>query len=331
MKKEKLSIRFVNKTDERICLTCKTTESIAVKELFRIGSFYFLYTFSYRAQKKPTSTLREIDEKEFLQRSRELKQERPHRSIEKWSDGKYSYKLDCEPLKWEKEVPAADCIFLTEDNPLKEVYDSVVSEASMREAEEKAHIEDEKKAYARKCGALAHKYGVDYVNVMRLGADKGKIVQFQESYRRAIEKSRTLPLSEQRKIYSTLFEKDKNNKPIGGREARRQILDTLGVKYFDADVTLMVFPKWKQELAMRLEEYIQSSIKLARYNAVNLDYEERKQMYEDLTSSRRSNIRAALQLLGVDVAAININKYPLSNIRRALAATTLGLETEREG
>ena len=138
-------------------------------------------------------------------------------------------------------------------------------------------------------------------------------------------------MAEQRKIYTTLFEKDKNNKPIGGREARRQILEMLGVKYFDADVTLMVFPKWKQELAMRLEEYIQSSTKLARHNAVNQDYETRKQMYEDLTSNRRSNIRAALQLLGVDVAAININKYPLSNIRRALAATTLGLETEREG
>lgn len=214
----------------------------------------------------------------------------------------------------------ADCIFLSEDNPLKEIHDAVVSEASVRKAQTEAYDREEKYEYARKCGGLGRKLGIAYVNVMRLGPEKGKLMKFKESYERAIAKAKNMKLSELRGFYADLFRR--------GRASRKQAMDTLGIQYFEADVNLLVLTELEQAMSERLDAYVAESVKQAKNNAANADYPTRQRMYDDLMGSSRRQKKDVLTELGVNVDAIDLNKYPLSEIKRALAAT-LGCEMER--
>ena len=134
MKTEKLFISFAVKIDETVRFSCRTTSNnnIADKEIFRVNGYYFFYVFN-RTEKVNTYSLREITEKEFYARRSEFLKLRPHKAVSEWTDGKNKFSVkNYYNGTWKRNVPAADCIFLSEDNPLKEIHDAVVSEASVR-------------------------------------------------------------------------------------------------------------------------------------------------------------------------------------------------------
>lgn len=322
MKTEKLFISFAVKIDETVRFSCRTTSNnnIADKEIFRVNGYYFFYVFN-RTEKVNTYSLREITEKEFYARRSEFLKLRPHKAVSEWTDGKNKFSVkNYYNGTWKRNVPAADCIFLSEDNPLKEIHDAVVSEASVRKAQTEAYDREEKYEYARKCGGLGRKLGIAYVNVMRLGPEKGKLMKFKESYERAIAKAKNMKLSELRGFYADLFRR--------GRASRKQAMDTLGIQYFEADVNLLVLTELEQAMSERLDAYVAESVKQAKNNAANADYPTRQRMYDDLMGSSRRQKKDVLTELGVNVDAIDMNKYPLSEIKRDLAAT-LGCEMER--
>ena len=146
MKTEKLFISFAVKIDETVRFSCRTTSNnnIADKEIFRVNGYYFFYVFN-RTEKVNTYSLREITEKEFYARRSEFLKLRPHKAVSEWTDGKNKFSVkNYYNGTWKRNVPAADCIFLSEDNPLKEIHDAVVSEASVRKAQTEAYDREEK-------------------------------------------------------------------------------------------------------------------------------------------------------------------------------------------
>ena len=320
---EKIFISFAVKIDETVRFSCRTTgnNNIAEKEIFRMGGFYFFYVFN-RTERLNTYSLREISKDEFYNRKREFMNLRPNSATSEWVDkanNSFSVKNYYNGY-WKRNVPAQDCMFITDNNPLKEIYDAVLSESAMRKAQNVAFDKEEKYEYARKCGGMGRKLGIAYVNVLRIGPEKGKLMKFKESYERAIKKSASMSLAECRELHNDLFRR--------GRASRKKAMDDLGIQYFDVDVNLLALDEMEKHLLERLNAYMEESVRTAKINLAQADYATRQQIYEALMNSNRRQKKEAMTQLGIDVAAIDISKYPLSDIKRALAAT-LGLETER--
>ena len=99
----------------------------------------------------------------------------------------------------------------------------------------------------------------------------------------------------------------------------------LGVEFFDADVVMMDFKELEELIDKPLEKYGSDSLELAIENAVNLPYDERKEIFDMFLNASRATKRAILQRLGVDVAAIDFSCYPISRIKHALQSS-LGLD-----
>ncbi len=315
-------ICFKVKTDEVVRFQCRTTSNnnLADKDLISFNGFYFIYVFN-RNEKTGTYSLRQIDKDEFIARKNEWLQYRPRKYSEEWTDGKNKFMVrNYYEATWRRDVPAADCIFFDSDSPLKDIYEAVMADVSRQKEQNEAYNQEEKYQYARKCGGLGKKLGINYVNVMRIGPEKGKLMKFKESYERAIREVKGMSLPQLRKMHTDLFR--------SGRAHRKQAMEKLGIQYFAADVNLLVLKELEDAMQKRLDDYILESVKRATSHAINCDYQTRKQMYDDLMSSSRKQKKEILSELGVNVDAIDVNKYPLSEIKRALAAT-LGSELER--
>ena len=319
-KTKNLFIKFHVNIDECVRFTSETKDHshLAIKDVFRVNGYYFYYVYN-RNEKLRTHSLREINEEEFKTRRRELLNI-PPKGVNRWMDDKNTFSIGHYYTGyWERGIPASDCIFITKNNPLQEVHEAVLCEASIRKYQEDKHEKAEKYEYARKCGGLGRKLGIAYQNALRIGPEKGKLMQFKESYERAIKSAEEMSLAEARQTYNSL---------LLGRNSRKLTLDKLGIKYFDVDVNLLDLTELENLLGKRLESYATESIKLAKQNAANADYATRQRMYDDLMGSSRRQRREVLKELGVEVDALDLNKYPLSEIKRVLAAT-LGLDVER--
>lgn len=320
--KEKLFISFTIKIDETVRFSCRTTNNsnIAEKEIFRVGGYYFFYVFN-RTERLNTYSLREISKEEYYDRRRELLNFRPTSKTYEWVDKSNSFSVkNYYNGYWKRTVPAQDCIFITENNPLKEIYDAVISESSVRKAQNDAFDREEKYEYARKCGGMGRKLGIAYVNVLRIGPEKGKLMKFKESYERAIKAAESMSLEKARELHNDLFRR--------GRASRKAAMDALQIEYFDTDVNLLVLDELEEKLSARLNAYTEESFRIAKANLAQADYATRQKIYDALMNSNRRQKKEAMAQLGINVAALDLSKYPLSDIKRALAAT-LGLETER--
>ncbi len=292
----------------------------AVKEIFRIDNYYFFYVFN-RSNGKNTYSLREITEKEYNLRREEILQQRPAPGTSKWRDKQCSYSVyHFYNREWQRSIPAGDCIFITKDNPIKDVCDAVTSEALIRDKQENEQLKAEKREYAKQCGGLAHRLGIEFINVLQLKPIKGKLMKFKESYERAIQKCSKMSLSEQKQMYKNLF--------LEGRDKRKKAMDALEINYFEADVSRLNLKELEELLLNNLSKYEKESATQALQNAINADYDTRARLYEALMKGNSTAKQSALQELGVNVDAIILKKYPLSEIKRALAST-LGYETER--
>lgn len=84
----------------------------------------------------------------------------------------------------------------------------------------------------------------------------------------------------------------------------------------------------EEPMQKKLDNYIKNSVQIAVRHAALLDYDARKEMYNNITSTSRDRRRKALSELGIEVQVIDINRYPFTDLKRTLAAT-LGLEFEK--
>lgn len=313
----KIYVNFVIRNDEAIRLECRSGANTAVKEIFNIKDKFFFFYVMNRNKDTNTLSLREITAEEYTARKAELLSSRPDAQTKEWQEDGNSYALKIFRFgTWRRNMPAEDCIFITEDNPVRELAESVMAQvASKREAEETLDRET-KTEYARKCGGLAHRLGISFKNVLRIGPEKNKLMSFQSSYQRALVRAQALSLKEQRRLYDLL-----NN----GRKTRKEALDLLDIEYFDVDVNLLDLSELIQNLWNSLSAYSEDSVKQAIRNGSEMDFATRQSVYDKLSHNSRELKRQGLAELGVEVEVIEFKRYPIARIRRALAAT-LGME-----
>lgn len=102
------------------------------------------------------------------------------------------------------------------------------AEAKKNEAEALEH-----KKYAKECGLVARRLGINFVNVLRLGyEDENKLIAFQKAMERAKQIVEASPADLRDVIYHEVME--------CGRDRRKAELASLGV-VVDADVNYMRF------------------------------------------------------------------------------------------
>lgn len=313
----KIYVNFEIKTDEAIRLEVRNGGNVAEKEIFDVdGRFFFFYHMN-RSKKAQTFSLREINKEEYLMRKKELLSQRPDNQSRNWIVGDNLYALKIfHNGRWKRNMVISDCIFLTKDNPLKELCDSVSAQVTSVQEKEVALDKQAKTEYAKKCGYFSNKLGINYTNVLRIGPDREKLLQFRKSYNEAVLNVAIMPLKEQRRIYVELN---------ANRLARRGIMEELKILFFEADPKLMDLSELVETLEKNLAKYAEESFNEAIKVASEMDYDERKKLLEKLLSNARELKRQALRELGVDVDAIDFRRYPIFQLRNEVAAT-LGID-----
>lgn len=107
--------------------------------------------------------------------------------------------------------------------------------AEYREAEAKKNEAEalEHKKYAKECGLVARRLGVNFINVLRLGyEDENKLMAFQKAMQRAKQMIEASDTNLQDHLYHEIME--------CGRYRKKEALASLGV-VVDADVNYMRF------------------------------------------------------------------------------------------
>lgn len=313
--KTKTFINFVIDTSEAVRLECQNGYNRAEKELFIVDEeFYFFYAMN-RNKRTQTISLREISKEEYYARKAELLNCRPANGAKEWTNGNSRYALKFFYYgTWKRSVPTDDCIFLSE-NKLKDLRDSVIAQLSLQQDEDLKLDREAKTEFARKCGYLSHKLDISFTNALRIGPDREKLREFKESYQQAILTAQASSLQEQNELLSLLN---------GGRKTRIKALDSLGIKYFDADINLMDFSELQQTLKAPLIAYGEESVKQAIQTALAMDPEQQRSVLENLQQNSRALKRETLRTLGVNVELIEFKHYPIDQIRKELM-TSLGI------
>ena len=314
-------INFEFKVDEKVEFHCKKNGDISSCEidLFRIENTCFLYLCN-KNQKARTSSLREISREEFELRKKELLTRRPEKHLQNWCDdvGNILSLKTFAQSQFCRTLAYGACIFLTE-NPLKSLVDAVIESTTLQEEHRSSVDRQAKKEYAQRCGAISNRYGVSFVNVLRIGPDVVNVKKFKEAYENLCKNVTGLPPARQRQIYDAFFRGD-------GRKVRENIMNELSIPFFGADVNSMEFIELEQILKESLSEYIDDYEKYALENCDDLTYDQALEIYENLLLNNRSKKREALSALGIDIECININTFNTLRIQERLTKI-LGIKT----
>ena len=130
-----------------------------------------------------------------------------------------------------------------------------------------------------------------------------------------------MSVAEQYRLYTGL-------KPTHDRSARKDTIISLGIKFFEADVKRLNLCELETVLGKTVENYKQESVQTAIANGIARSHDERESLYNRMISTSREEKRKILTELGVDINAIELNRYSLSPIKHAIAAT-LGIDMEK--
>ena len=312
--------------NESVRYQCRSFDrtQISDKEIFSIDNYYFFYLYN-RNGKITTFSLREISKAEFETRKAEFLPRHPNyhttQQYGEWKEGNKEFFVGhYKNCPWEKAMPLEDCIF-TSESILKKIYDDKCKEIAMQQYYSEEIDKNYRYEYARKCGALAKKHNIAFENAMRIGPNDDNLLEFKYSYNEAIKKLQNQSLSELRKLHILIFRR--------GRTSRKNGLDMLGIKYFDADVNLLNLSELEEKITKSLEAYLDYAIEEAVKNATELTYNEREDIYNLISISNRSQKREILQSLGIDTDAIDINRFPFSILRRKVGAS-IGIDFEQQ-
>lgn len=302
-------INFDCKVDETVRYQCRNVDltKVSDKEIFKIGQNYYYYLFN-RNDKVSTFSLREITKEEYLLRKEEFFLCRPNGKFGKFSRDENEYFIGCyRNSLWKKTMPINDCLLFS-PSPLKEIWDAVKAELEVRERISRENEANSRKEYAKLCGALGHRLNISYVNVLRIGTKEEELRAFRASYNAAIEKIRVLPLTELRRLQVSLFRHN-------SRARRMRAMTDLGIEFFNADVMLMDLSELENVVEKPLREYSEDSVKLAIENALDLSYDERLEIANEIMVANRTGKREILRKLGIEADAIDLNTYPLAKIK----------------
>lgn len=307
-------VNFEFEVDEKVEFHCKKQGDIVSCEieLFKIGDTYFFYLCNKNAKVR-TSSLREITKEEFELRKKDLISRRPQKHLLNWCDevGNIVSVKAFAQSKFSRTLPASACIFATE-NPLQKLNDEVLSSTSLQAEHRNSIDRQAKKEYAQKCGAISNRYGVSFVNVMRIGPDIANVKRFKEAYENLCENVTSLPPARQRQIYDAFFRGD-------GRKTRENIMNELSIPFFNADVSAMEFIELQEILQQSLSDYTEDYEQYALENCDDLTYEQALEIYEKLLLNNRTKKREALAALGIDTECVHTNSFNTEKIQQRLA------------
>ncbi len=313
-------INFNCKVDETVRYQCRSSDGLKSidKEIFFIGDKYFYFLFNKNG-KTFTFSLRDISKEEYYVRKAHFFDLRPNGRFGKFrkAGDDNEYFIACfKDTEWKKNMPLSDCI-LEAPSALKEVYDSVKADLELKRKIAKENEAFAKKEHARMCSALGLKTGVAYENVLRIGVDEAKVRAFKASYNEAIEKVKTMSLGKLRELQINLFR--------NSRSKRKEAMEELGIKFFEADVKLLVLSELEAYIEKTLKDYAEESINIAIQSAIDMPYHERRKVYDILYKANRGNKRMFLNALNVEADAIDLKSYPLAKIKKEIEAS-LGME-----
>ncbi len=312
-------VGFKFKVDETVRYQCRSEDYslISDKEIFRIGANYFFYMFN-RNGKNSTYSLRDMSMEEYLERKSEFFKLRPNGKFGKFKRGDNEYFIACfKDIEWEKNMPMSDVV-LEKDSIPKQMFDEYKKDIIEKAIIEQENEQYSRRAYARICGALSKRLGISYVNVLRIGTDEYELLEFKDSYKKAIEAIKQLPLSLVRYFYNEIFKNSRNR--------RRAALDELGVKYFEADVLILDLKELEETMLAPLNKYTNESVFDAGYKAAELDFDKRIELSVACShANTRASKKNILSQLGVDIDAIDIKTYPFARVKYAVQAS-IGLD-----
>lgn len=193
------------------------------KMLFKIGEVCFIYT-SWGNYTSCGNSLREITPEEYEEEASRLRQELPDGQAD---DGKTVYKLkEKDSSSFEEGLCSSDCR-LSSESPLKAAYDAAREEAYRKQRAEERKKALERKAFARKCGKIARKLGVNFENALAFRGDETELKNFILSLADAREQIREMSSREKKVLYHELFE--------CGRARKRTAMEELGIYIGSAD------------------------------------------------------------------------------------------------
>jgi hypothetical protein len=312
--------------NESVRYQCRSFDrtQISDKEIFSIDNYYFFYLYN-RNGRITTFSLREISKAEYETRKAEFLPRHPNyyttQQYGEWKEGNKEFFVGLyKNCPWEKAMPLEDCIF-TSESILKKIYDDKCKEIAMQQYYSEEIDKSYRYEYARKCGGLAKKHNIAFENAMRIGPNEDNLLEFKSSYFEAIKKIQNKSLSEVRKLHILIFRR--------GRTSRKNGLDLLGIKYFDADVNLLNLSELEEVITKSLKVYLDYAIEEAIKNATDLNFNEREEIYQLISTSNRTQKREILQSLGIDTNAIDISKFPFSILRRKVGAS-IGIDFEQQ-
>lgn len=303
-------------------------DSAIYKDLFRIRSFYYLFTFDRRGRER-MRTLRQISKKEFFEEKQKLLRQRPRPGCENWKTNTGNSELKSyQNYNWKKKLPAENCTFFKgdrgnrdEQNPLLAVYNKAIKDAPLATTRQTPAVPQNFKEQINTALNLSRELGIAYENIRAIGSDKRVLLEFKESYEKALQNVSAMSPAERYTIYINL-------KPTNGRSARKKALEDLGIRFFGADVKRLNLSDLEALLSKLVEEYQKQSVKTAIATGIELPHNQREEMYNRMISTSREEKKRVLTELGVDIHAIELNKYSLSPIKHALAAS-IGIDLEK--
>jgi hypothetical protein len=333
MKQDKKTMqRFVElsaKVNEILRFGCWAADgkSATYKDLFRIQSYYFLFTFE-RKDEQRLRTLRQLKKSDFYAEKKKMLATKPRIGCENWSQDNKNYELKgYRNYTWKKVLPAENCTFMEPywqketKNPLKKRLLEALDELKDSPKPTTAAIGADFKQQIEQSAVLSKKMNIAYENVRAIGFDTGILQQFKESYEQALSKVEIMSPADRLYFHVAL-------KPTHGRATRKKAVEELGIKFFGADVKRLNLSKLEELLAEYVEAYKEQSIKDAIAIAIAKEHDEREKLYNRMFSLSRTEKREILSELGVDINAIELNRYSLSPIKRALEAS-LGIGFEK--
>ena len=144
----------------------------------------------------------------------------------KKDDGKRIHLLEKQETGVFAMTIPVDVCFLKQESPLKAVYDK--GKAKAKAAAKAIRLKEEKaqkaanREYARKCGKLARKYGLDFGDVLALGTDETTLKNYILALAEARDLIRQMDRKEKDALRHELYE--------CGRARKRAAMKSLGIE-----------------------------------------------------------------------------------------------------
>ncbi|MBR2273274.1 MAG: hypothetical protein IJ864_00335 [Alphaproteobacteria bacterium] len=315
------TIELTARVDEIIRLTWWSTDHARsiVKEIFRIKSAYYLYTYETN-QIRRERQLREISQEEFLSERKLIFKQQPYPGMQNWKAEDKNYEVkQYYRYKWKKILPAENCIF--RNNKSQKKHPSELKQMYLTQFEKARQgkpanigISEKTREKINDTMQVSVEMGISFENARVFAANREKIMDFMQSYNNAMHALDHLSPEDIYKLYADFR---LPNRKIG----RKRVLKKLGISYFGVDVSHLNLSELDSKLTHLVEEYQEASIHRLISRCLSYDYSKREDILNEMTCQNQETLIFFLRKLGVNTRAVDVRTYPLATLREALAAS----------